>query len=112
MIDGFRWFVRLTPAPKVQRSLTHQWNFPAAKFFKPSLSFREPQCLGASLDFIIKRGHQSLSKLQAISQWKFHRISRELIQVGTHIERKIADAARIDKEFLLGPPDVPSALSA
>jgi hypothetical protein len=53
----------------------------AAKFFKPPLSFSEPQRFSVWLDLIIERLNQALSKLHTISERELHRISRELIQI-------------------------------
>jgi len=57
------------------------FNLPASKFFKPSLSFRKPQFFGITFNSVIESRHETLSKLHAVPQRGFHRISRELIQV-------------------------------
>ena len=49
----------------------YAFNLSTPNFFKPSLSFGQPQLFHAALDFIIERRDQSLSKLHAISQRSF-----------------------------------------
>jgi hypothetical protein len=43
-----------------------------------------------------------LRELDAIPQREFHRISRELIQIGDHIYGGIAERVRINKYFCAG----------
>jgi hypothetical protein len=45
---------------------TDTLDLPAAKFLQPSLSFRKPQSFGLTVDFVIKRGNQTLRELDAI----------------------------------------------
>jgi hypothetical protein len=49
------------------------------KFFKSSLSLGKPQRFGIGLELIVDSRNQTLGELNAISQWEFHRIGRELI---------------------------------
>jgi hypothetical protein len=50
---------------------------------------RKPEGFGITFDFVIKRGNQTLRKLNAIPQRELHRISRELIEVAAHIHGRI-----------------------
>src|SRR5262249_39851445 len=74
-------------------------NFTAAKFFKPPCRLSKPQFFGTVFAFIIKRRDQTLRELHAISQWQFHRIGRELIQVTAHSVVRIAERVGIDKSY-------------